>query len=376
MNPFSAASLNLTQACNLNCSYCFNGNKNNKKMSYETAVKCIDFILKEVAEANVNQLNGKMRRAEIQFWGGEPLLEWDMIKRLVDYSENTKYKDVIVTFNSTSNGTLLTEDKFEFMQDHQLFFMISLDGTPETHNRYRKFHDGKGSQEIIMKNVKKALERWPLLNVRMSPYPERIDHFFEDVKYLVENGITNIMWSPVYEADWTDDAWDTWEEQLYGAVNYMIQMGKQKGTSFNFKEFNRDDQYDKYDKYACGAARHYIGFDANGAIYICHRFAKFEDTRPWQEQEGCIGHVDVGITKPEIREKLINFPEKRGCPAVNFDLCGDTAKVHEKVRMYESMMRRVRKYNKRNIKMTSPQQIMNVQAMQEERIKKIENKLF
>jgi len=310
--------------------------------------------------------------ADIQFWGGEPLIEWDLMKELVLYAENSIYPDVVVGFGGTTNATLLTEDKFSFLQDHQIFFLISIDGTPDTHNFYRKFEDGRGSHDLVFKNTKKAMERWPFLQVRMSVFPERVSHFFEDIRYLIDNKIINIMWNPVYEGDWTDEAWDIWEDQLYQTVDLMVHIGKNRGTSINLHEFNRDDDFDKYDKYPCGAARHYIGFDTGGEIYICHRFAKFDDPRPWQEKEHCIGHVDVGITRPEVREILINSPVKQGCPAINFDLCGDLGKVPEKVRMYQGMMRRIRKYNKKNLKMIAPQQIMNILEKLTERVDNLE----
>jgi uncharacterized protein len=370
--PITNASLNLTQQCNLACSYCFNGKKSNERMSFETAVKCVDFILKETAEANINRLNGKQRKCEIQFWGGEPLLEWEMIKDITLYAENTKYKDVIVIFNGTTNGVLLTEEKFDFMSEHQISFMVSLDGSPNTHNYYRKFYDGRDSQEIVIGNILKAMGRWPMQNIRMSLFPERIEYFAGDISYLVGKGITNIMWSPVYEANWNDYHWKVLEEQLFLIADFMVEAGRKHGISTSFKEFQRDDRFDKFEKYPCGAGRHYVGFDVDGAIYICHRFAKFEDRRPWQEKENCIGHVDVGITRPEVRAELIGNPTKGGCPAVNFDCAGDMGCVPVSVARYEAIMKKAREYNGKSISGASPQQIMNVVRGHEERIMELE----
>lgn len=366
--PITAASLNLTQNCNLRCSYCFNGDKTTKRMSFETAKKCVDFILKEASEANINLLNGKQRQVELQFWGGEPLLEWDMIKDLVDYSENSHYKDVRVNFSGTTNGTLLTPEKFDFMQDHQVFFMVSLDGTPETHNRYRKFVDGRGSQEDTIYNVKEALKRWPFLKIRMSPYPERIGNFCNDVQYLVHSGINDIMWSPVYESNWTDEAWLTWEDQLYRLVD-MVAANARKGLNCNIAPFNNDDTFDKY---PCGAGRHYVGFDTEGEIYICHRFSKFSDQRPWCDKENCIGHVDTGITRQDVRDQLEFYPQKKGCPAINFDCSGDMKTVPADVRIYDMMLSRVRKYNRSKLTATSPQQLMNWYRDLAERVQNLE----
>ncbi len=367
--PINAATINLTQNCNLNCSYCFNGNKTAKEMPYETAVKCIDFMFKEALDANINNLPGKQKQIEVQFWGGEPLLKWDMIKDLVLYAENSKYKDIRVNFSGTTNGTLLTPEKFDFMDEHQMYFMVSLDGTPETHNYNRKYADGRGSQEVIMENMKPILKRWPNIQVRMSAFPERIDHFFEDIQYLVASGIINIVWSPVYEAAWSDDNWIIWEDQLYKTVNFLIALAKQ-GKQLNLANFIREE----VGCHPCGAGRQYVGFDVDGSIYICHRFSKFTDDRPWQEKENCIGHVDIGITRPEVRKSLQNEPQKQGCPAVNFDICKNMKEIPINVRFYDMMMKKLRNYNANQLNSASPQQVMNYVRSLEERIKKLEEK--
>lgn len=357
--PVSGATLNLTQDCNLRCSYCFTHGKSSRKMTFEMGKKCINYLLKNVQECNINLLPRKYRFVNMAFWGGEPLLEWDMIQQLVLHSENTEYKDVVIEFNGTTNGTLLTEEKLRFCREHQLFFMISLDGTQETHDRYRRFSDGKGSHSVIMKNMEKVLKFFPTTKVRTSPYPDRIGYFYEDIKYLAEHGFYHIMFSPVYEMNWTDEVWEIWKEQCFKVVDLIMYLRK-RGIELkleHFTSFQTDCQI-----YPCGAGRSYVGFDYDGSIYPCHRFIKFHDDRPWQEKEICIGHVDHGITKPDFRNRFINWnPEDKackdckfldispcagGCYGINYDLRGDISIPSPHICNYTKMQKEVSEYLK------------------------------
>jgi len=538
--PITHASLNLTQSCDLNCSYCFNHSKTSKRMTFETGKKCINFILSNAQEANVNQLSDRRRYSEISFWGGEPLLEWELMKNLVLYAEDTIYKDVLVGFGGTTNGVLLTEDKLGFLSEHRAFFMVSLDGTQETHDKYRRMGN-VGSHSIIMKNMEKVLERWPFCRVRMSPYAEGIHRFCEDIKYLVSHGINNIMFSPVYESEWNEDRWNVWEQQCYAVVDFIAEKRKQ-GVMVEVEHFKSYAQ-PSWQKYPCGAGRHYCltgdtsvsslngteillkdlvdkenfwvysckedgeivpgkvnrvwktgtksvikvmldngeffkctedhllmvregtykeakdcldeslmplrkewfrtdrsvpwkefyqqqkatnhkvikleyagyedvydmeiekyhnfaltagvfvhncGFDTEGEIFICHRFSKFDDDRPWQQKEGCIGHVDHGITKPEVRDKLLNFnpvgcdkgicsstPCRGGCPAVNADLTGDLSTPSKLICRYVALQTRVSEYYKKKVveKTTTPQQVMETIKNLETTVLQLEGRL-
>jgi len=331
--PIVNATFNLTQRCNLKCSYCFTGKKTDKVMSLETAKKCVDFLIKQAVEARDEELINRRREIQVSFWGGEPLLEWNLLKEIVRYTEQVIPKEVGVQFGGTTNGVLLTPDKFDFLNKHKVFFMVSLDGTPETHDKYRVRADGKGSHKVVMKNVKLALKLWPFYKVRMSPYPERIDHFYADIKYLVTHGCYNIMFSPVYEHEWKDAHWQIWKEQCFKVVD-MIAEYKRKGIKIDIEHFRSYCQSDN-SKWPCGAGRFYVGFDVDGSIWPCHRFIKFNTSSPGLTNEMCIGHVDVGITQPQLRQQFIDFkpqcndceylkntPCHGGCYGINFDLTG------------------------------------------------------
>ena len=349
------ATFNLTQKCNLGCSYCFTGGKTEKVMPFSIAKKGVDFLIKNAIETSPHQLNNGKRQADISFWGGEPLLEWGLLKSIAEYARKTAPSDVRINFAGTTNGTLLTPEKFDFLDAHQLFFLVSLDGTAETHNGYRIFKNGEGSHSTIMRNMEKVLARWPMYKARMSPYPKRIAHFYEDVKYLVEHGIYGLMFSPVYEHEWTEDHWKIWKEECIKVVDLMEEY-KRKGINIMIEHFRGYCQADS-SKWPCGAGRFYVGFDVDGSIWPCHRFIKFGDKRSWQEKEMCLGHLDVGITKPELRQRFIDFKPKcegcefdsctpchGGCYAFNFETMGEIESHNPKICKYVEMQRAVSLY--------------------------------
>ena len=354
----NSATFNLTQQCNLSCSYCFCGDKTIKKMSFETAKKSVDWLIKNVMDADINTLNGKKRTMDISFWGGEPLLEWKLLKKIILYTKSVIPNGMLLQFGGTTNGTLLTPEKFDFLQEHRLMFMVSLDGTQETHDVYRLFKNGKGSHAIIMKNMEQVLKKWPFYKTRVSLYPGAIGNFYKDIEYLFEHGMYNIMFSPVYEHKWTEDTWNTWINESYKVVDLMEKY-KNKGIKTTIEHFKSYMNIDN-SNWPCGAGRHYIGIDTDGSIWPCHRFIKFDDTRPWQEKEMCIGHVDIGITKPDIRQKFIDYiptkcgdcefskntPCHGGCYAANFDLEKDITKSHSQICDYVKAQKKISLYYK------------------------------
>ena len=361
-HPITSASFNMTQGCNLRCTYCFTYGQSAKRMSLEIGKKCVDFLFRDAREADINLMPNKKRQVDISFWGGEPLLEWKLIQDLVLYAEAMKGK-IMTSFGGTTNGVLLTPEKIPFLKDHRILFMVSLDGTQETHDKYRRMATGAGSHAAIMKNMERVIKEWPFYKVRMSPYADGIHRFYEDVKYLVEFGFTNIMFSPVYESNFTEEHWKIWEAECYKVVDLIADYRK-KGTKVEIEHFKSYISRDR-SEWPCGAGRFYVGFDVDGAIYPCHRFNKFTDHRDWQEKEVCIGHVDHGITNPEFRQKFVDFkpigcekcdfffstPCHGGCYAVNFDLTGDIQKAPEALCRYVKMQKAVSEYYKEKIGM-------------------------
>lgn len=358
--PITRASFNLTRACNLACSYCFTNGCRPGDMSEDIGKRAIDFLFKNAARAT-DRLE---RQVEVSFWGGEPLLKWELLKTLAVYAKDVSKRTAIpVNFGGTTNGILLTPEKFDFLDEIGCKFMVSLDGTPETHNFYRKFRGtGWGSHEVTKINFQAALRRWKDYRPRMGLIAERVDHFYEDMKYLFDLGADYLTFSPVYEGPWTDEKWAIWEEQAKRVIDYMVEL-KAQGRNPQVHHF---DGYRSKDnsQYPCGAGRFYVGIDIDGAIYPCHRFNKFDDNRSWQEKETCIGHVDHGITRPEFRKYFIEWkancgdcarlndtPCHGGCYASRWDFMGTFETIPNVVCKYVEAQKRVSDYYKEKFPM-------------------------
>ena len=149
--------LQVTQQCNLRCEYCaYSGNyannrvHSNKRMDFDMAKRAIDmFISRSSENPEIN----------VSFYGGEPLLEFDLLKKCVFYSHNNCEKKIV--HNITTNGTLLTDEIVDFLVEYDFDLLISLDGSRKEHNKNRKFANGKGSFDVIINNVMRLWERYP-----------------------------------------------------------------------------------------------------------------------------------------------------------------------------------------------------------------------
>ena len=150
--------LQVTQNCNLRCGYCiYSGaykdqrTHTNKRMTWEMAKKAIDFYLEHSSDT---------KELSIGFYGGEPLLEIELIKRCIDYLDET-VQGKEIEYYITTNGTLLNEEIFLFLSSHSFHILISLDGNKEEHDKHRRFLSGEGSFNTIIENVRRIKEKYP-----------------------------------------------------------------------------------------------------------------------------------------------------------------------------------------------------------------------
>ncbi|MCW4011797.1 MAG: 4Fe-4S cluster-binding domain-containing protein, partial [Candidatus Bathyarchaeota archaeon] len=315
--PITAITLDLTKACNLACDYCFSHcfdkSIETSHLSEETGKKVIDWLFNE-------STNGGADKVELSFWGGEPLLKFDLMKSLILYAEGkSKETGIRITFGGTTNVTLLTEDKFDFLEEHGCYFLLSVDGREVNHDMHRKYPNGKGSWKDVDANLTKIVERWPFAKARISFSVETIDTFLDDLKYLYSKGIRDIAYSPVSEGDWTKERLivlkDVWTEV---SMWYCEMHEAGDPVSLKYIEDSCSQAMGNHmgNSAPCGAGRGYVGISIDGAIRPCHRFNKMTDERAWYEQETVIGHIDYGILNHEFRSNFTNWdPNKDMNPA-------------------------------------------------------------
>jgi len=155
----------VAQECNMSCIYCYGqggGYGGGGMMSEETAFKAVDWLMEN---------SKKAERVNVSFFGGEPLLNFTLIQKVVEYAKDAAHgKGKKVTFSITTNATLFTDEIISFMSREKIYPLVSFDGTLETQNRQRPFKGGRGSYETVRANIRKLLEVYPRLAARAIVY--------------------------------------------------------------------------------------------------------------------------------------------------------------------------------------------------------------
>lgn len=183
----------LTQECNLRCTYCYIGKKP-EKMTLETAERAIDFIFKhQLPNEEIN----------IGFFGGEPMLEFELLKDITMLIEmHPSYDSSRVIFSVVTNGTIYSGEIATFLKEHRIGLVFSCDGSPEVQDTFRRFPDGKKTSAIVEANIRRALKDFGQLPVNSVYHPTTLNQLPETVSYLSNLGIRQIYLSPDFSADW------------------------------------------------------------------------------------------------------------------------------------------------------------------------------
>jgi len=330
--PINRCTIDITEKCNLRCGYCFTYGIGKRDLTYNKGVEIVDWLFKdEISQSNT---------IDISWWGGEPFLKFELMKQLTDYALSIASKQgKTVSFNGTSNTTLMTKEVVDWMKQYNSYFLMSIDGIGNIQNKNRPLATGGSSWNKIAKNLPYITQEIPFINSRMSNTTEHVDKFFDTFKQLYEKyNIKTQMYSPVFEMDWTDEKLNIAQEQLMLLCDYIVEL-RLKGEDLKVKHLDDGVKALHFKKskpeFPCGAGRFYVGISVDGVIYPCHRFNKY-DGKNWK-QKGYIGTIQDGITDPKFRYGFTNFmdfpvPEKcsncelygnlcdRSCYAINYDL--------------------------------------------------------
>ncbi|MBP5607257.1 MAG: thioether cross-link-forming SCIFF peptide maturase, partial [Lachnospiraceae bacterium] len=297
-----AMCLHIAHACNLACKYCFAGEGEYYGpcglMSFEVGKQALDYLVAH---------SGNRRNLEVDFFGGEPLMNWDVVKQLVAYGRSIeKEKGKNFRFTLTTNGTLLTDDILEFANKEMSNLVLSIDGRKEVHDRMRPYRKGGGSyDEIVPKYIKAAESRGQMNYYVRGTYTHFNTDFAEDVKHLADLGFKQISVEPVVappEMDYaiTGDDVPKLLKQYDILADEMLKR-KKDGDPFNFFHFMIDLECGPcvYKRLSgCGAGCEYVSVTPWGDIYPCHQFVGEEDYK--------LGNVTEGITNTELRDRFHN----------------------------------------------------------------------
>lgn len=306
-----ALCLHIAHDCNLACKYCFAGEGEYKGdrslMSYEVGKKALDFLV-----AN----SGSRRNLEVDFFGGEPLMNFDVVKKLVAYGrEIEKEKDKNFRFTLTTNGVLLNDDIIEFANKEMDNIVLSIDGRKEVHDYMRPFKNGAGSYDLIIDKFKKVAEsrNQTKYYVRGTFTHYNLD-FVKDVLSLADEGFEQISVEPVVAGP--EEPYAIREEDIpvicegYDALAKEMLKRKKEGRGFHFFHYMIDLSggpcvYKRLS--GCGSGTEYLAVTPWGDLYPCHQLVG--------EEQFCLGNVDEGIRNTELRDtfKLCNVYAKEEC---------------------------------------------------------------
>ncbi|MBC2581147.1 thioether cross-link-forming SCIFF peptide maturase [Clostridium sp. DJ247] len=331
-----ALCLNIAHDCNLRCKYCFADEGEykgcRKLMSEDIGKKAIDFVIEK---------SGPRKNIEIDLFGGEPLMAFDTVKKIVEYAkEQEKIHNKTIRFTMTTNATLLNDEIMEYLDKNMGNIVLSIDGRKEINDKVRVRVDGSGSYDAIMPKIKKMVERRDKSKqyYARGTFTKENTDFFEDVKYLADQGFDEISVEPVVLPD--DHPLSIREQdipaifQQYDKLYEEMAKRHKEGNEFKFYHFNIDLQggpcvYKRIS--GCGAGHEYVAITPDGDIYPCHQFigneefklGSLEDIENLNKELPNMFKAAHIYNKPECRECWARFHCSGGCQANNYNFNKD-----------------------------------------------------
>ncbi|MDR2899452.1 MAG: thioether cross-link-forming SCIFF peptide maturase [Clostridiales bacterium] len=332
-----ALCLHVAHDCNLRCGYCFaeEGEYHGKRslMSFEVGKAAIDFLIKN---------SGNRRNLEVDFFGGEPLMNFDVVKKIVEYGRLKEKKfNKLFRFTMTTNGVLLDDEKLLYINEHMHNLVLSMDGRKEVNDNMRKTVNGGGSYDLITsKFIKAANSRNQTGYYLRGTFTKNNLDFSKDIEHMASLGFKQISVEPVVAAPEEpyaiamEDVPVICDEYEKLAVDMM-----NKGADYNFFHFMVDLSGGPcvYKRMAgCGAGTEYLAVTPEGDLYPCHQFVGIHSFK--------IGDVFNGIENTEVGERFdsLNVYSKEdckncwakfycsgGCVANAYNMNGDITKPYE-----------------------------------------------
>jgi len=322
MPPLSGLSLQVTDACNLACSYCYFREKAPITISADTITKALNLLECESTAG---------RSWHINFFGGEPTLFPHLIESIAEQTQQRASRSgKATTFSMTTNGTRFDDDMLALAKAYKINTLLSLDGNKKAHDAFRVYHSGKGSFDDIIKNLAR-LKSADGFSVRMTISVRSVPYLAESISELVELGIDSIATSVVAEDTWTEADYERFgEEWLKVAaltLNYRLR-GKRLRVKGLSTDYGIESQCKSHSEYGCGAATSFLFVDAKGDLYPCHRYPGYFNKSPRVR----LGTVFTGIDR-EKRARYVaanKASAKRGCssfihPTVSSGPCNQCA---------------------------------------------------
>ena len=335
-----ALCIHIAHTCNLNCSYCFASqgkyHGDRAMMSFEVGKRALDFLVEN---------SGSRRNLEIDFFGGEPLMNFDVVKQMVEYARTIeKEHNKNFRFTLTTNGVLVDDDVIDFANREMSNVVLSLDGRKEIHDRYRVDYTGKGSWETIVPKFQKLVESRGGKNYYMrGTFTHANPDFLNDIKQMLDLGFTELSMEPVVCAD--DDPSALTQEDLpivleqYEKLAELMRERDKKGKPFTFYHYMIDLTggpciYKRIS--GCGSGTEYMAVTPWGDLYPCHQFVGEEKFKLGDIWQGVTNHETVEefascnvYARPECKDCWAKLYCSGGCAANAYHSTGSIKGVYK-----------------------------------------------
>ena len=339
-NVVKALCLHVAHTCNLNCEYCFasQGKYQGERalMSFEVGKQAFDFLI-----AN----SGSRRNLEVDFFGGEPLMNWDVVKQLVAYARSVeKEHNKNFRFTFTTNGMLIDDDVIDFVNKEMHNVVLSLDGRKEVHDRFRKDYAGKGSYDNIVPRFQKLVEKRGGKDyyVRGTFTHNNVD-FVNDILHMADLGFTELSMEPVVcppgdPYALTAEDLEIVKEQYEILAKEMLKR-KKEGRPFTFYHYMLDLTNGPciYKRITgCGSGTEYMAVTPWGELFPCHQFVGdpkyslgdiwngIKNTEAQDEFRYCNAYA-----RPECKDCWAKLYCSGGCAANSYHATGKISGVYE-----------------------------------------------
>lgn len=297
-----ALCIHIAHTCNLNCEYCFasQGKYHGERalMSFETGKQALDFLV-----AN----SGTRRNLEVDFFGGEPLMNFDVVKQMVEYARSIeKEHNKNFRFTLTTNGMLIDDDVIDFANREMSNVVLSLDGRKEIHDRYRVDYAGNGSWEKIVPKFQKLVEARGGKDYYMrGTFTHANPDFLNDIKQMLDLGFTELSMEPVVCAkgdpsELTEEDMVIVKKQYEELAQLMLEKDKE-GKPFTFYHYMIDLTggpciYKRIS--GCGSGTEYMAVTPWGDLYPCHQFVGDDKFK--------LGDIWNGVDNTEIQNEFLS----------------------------------------------------------------------
>ena len=344
----------VTNNCCLQCTYCYQISKNNLSMNFETAKTFIDNLFNNAEDKNSHINIYNTVGLVLDFVGGEPLMELDLIIQIIDYFEEQfkiryDYPWVINhKYSFSSNGLLYFDERFQQLLKKYgtdtISYAVTIDGCQECHDKCRIDLNNQGSYERSIRAALDYKQKYGGKGTKITISPDNMQYIFESVKNLILLGYTHINANCIFEHEWTEEEAQFIQSEVIKVKKWIEKHNLQDYTYFSMLDFKgiEEDNEDLTRKH-CGASKCMLNIDPKGDLYPCTRFAPNSTCQ--NKDLFKIGTVETGVVKNEKTLQLEEFENTITYPDECLD-CTLKTKCHQCIGCNYEIFGTIFKFNK------------------------------